>query len=94
MKTKTSTLKINHAFSAAYHPQTNSEVERFNTTSCTQLAKYYDENSNDWNEYLEAVIFAYNTGVHATTGYILYELAFARKQRSPSNPILKRITRK
>ena len=83
MKTITSTMHIAHAFSAFYHPQTNGQVERFNATFCTQLAKYCNEDADDWDEYLQSVVYAYNSGVHATTGFIPYELAFGRRQKSP-----------
>ena len=86
MKTIITTMHIAHAFSASYHPQTNDQVERFNATFCTQLAKYYDENKDDWDDYLQSVIYAYNTGVHATTAFAPYELAFGRKQKSPFDP--------
>ncbi|CAF1523812.1 unnamed protein product [Adineta ricciae] len=74
---------IKHDFSATYHPETNGQVERFNATFCTQLAKYYDENKSDWDVYLQSVVYAYNTGTHATTGFTPYELAYGRKQRTP-----------
>jgi hypothetical protein len=91
MKTITKTMNVVHAFSASYHPQTNGQVERFNSTFCTQLAKYYDENKDDWDNYLQSVVYAYNTGIHATTGYVPYELAFGRKQKSPFDPMSKEI---
>ena len=80
---KTLLYEKENNFSAAYHPETNGQVERFNATFCTQLAKYYDENINDWDMYLQSIVYAYNTGIHATTGFIPYELAYGRKQRSP-----------
>ncbi|CAF1353889.1 unnamed protein product [Didymodactylos carnosus] len=86
MKNITTMMRIAHAFSASYHPQTNGQVERFNATFCTQLSKYYDENKDDWDDYLQSVIYAYNTGSHATTGFVQYELAFGRKQKSPFDP--------
>ena len=86
MKTITNTMNITHAFSAVYHPQSNGQVERFNGTFCTQLAKYHDENKDDWDDYLQSVVYAYNTGIHATTGFVPYELAFGRKQKSPFDP--------
>jgi hypothetical protein len=61
-------------------------VERFNGTFCTQLAKYHDENKENWDEYLQSVVYAYNTGIHATTGLVPYELAFGRRQKSPFDP--------
>ncbi len=92
MKTITSTMHIAHAFSASYHPQTNGQVERFNATFCTQLAKYYDEDKDDWDNYLQSIVYAYNTGVHATTGFVPYELAFGRKQKTPFDPTSKNFT--
>ncbi|CAM4981895.1 unnamed protein product [Rotaria socialis] len=76
-------INTTHSFSASYHPQTNGQVERFNATFCTQLVKYYDENEDDWDDYLQSVVYAYNTGIHATTGFIPYEPAFGRRQKSP-----------
>ena len=89
MKTITRTMNITHAFSASYHPQTNGIVERFNATFCSQLAKYYDEERDNWDDFLQAVVYAYNTGIHSTTGFVPYELAFGRKQKSPFDPASK-----
>jgi hypothetical protein len=86
MKTITQTINIKHAFAASYHPQTNGQVERFNATFATQLAKYCNKEKNDWDVFLQQVVNAYNTGVHATTGFAPYELAFGRKLRSPFDP--------
>ncbi|CAF1001051.1 unnamed protein product, partial [Didymodactylos carnosus] len=40
---------------------------------------------NDWDEVLDAVIFAYNTGIHGTTGCSPYELVFGRKPQLPTD---------
>ncbi|CAF3459862.1 unnamed protein product [Rotaria socialis] len=82
MKTITTMINTTHAFSASYHPKTNGQVEHFNATFCTQLGKYYDENEDGWDDYLQSVVYVYNTGIHATTGFISYELAFGRRQKS------------
>ncbi|CAF1310430.1 unnamed protein product [Adineta ricciae] len=92
METIAQSMNINHAFSAVYHPATNGQVERFNATFCTQLAKYYNENTSDWDEYLQSIVYAYNTGIHSTTGYPPYELAFGRKQKSPFDSTSQDIT--
>jgi transposase InsO family protein len=92
MKNISATMKFVHAFSAVYHPQTNGQVERFNSTFSTQLAKYNDDERDDWNDYLSAIVYAYNTSVHSTTGFTPYELAFGRKHKSvfdPTSPTIK-----
>jgi hypothetical protein len=56
------------------------------------LAKYCNEDHDDWDDYLQSVVYAYNTGIHATTGFAPYELAFGRKQKSPFDPTAPTIT--
>ena len=92
MRTLTASTNIVHAFSATYHPETNGQVERFNATFCTQLAKYYDATSDDWDHYLPSVIHAYNTGIHSTTGFAPYELAFGRRPKSPFDHVSTHLT--
>ena len=70
-------------FSIPYHPMSNGQVERFNSTFCDQLKKYCNEYLTDWDIYLPAIIWAYNSGLHATTKFIPYELAFNRRLISP-----------
>jgi transposase InsO family protein len=82
MKNVTMLLGTHHIKSTAYHPQTNGLVERFNGTFHPQLAKLYNEDLNDWDEYLPPVIYAYNTGEQSGTGYSPFQLMFGR------NPIL------
>ncbi|CAM4808933.1 unnamed protein product [Rotaria magnacalcarata] len=92
MKTITQTTNIKHAFSASYHPQTNGQVERFNATFSALLAKYCNKEKSGWDNFLQQVVNAYNTGIHVTTGFAPYELAFGRKFRSPfgsTSPVVK-----
>ncbi|CAF4462918.1 unnamed protein product [Didymodactylos carnosus] len=55
-------LGTNHIKSTPYHPMTNGLVERFNATFHPQLSELYEKNLNNWDDYLPAVIYAYNTG--------------------------------
>lgn len=59
----------NHARTTAYHPQTNGLCERFNRTLATMISKYVSTHHRDWDQFLQYVVFAYNSSVHETTGY-------------------------
>ena len=66
---------IKHIFSSPYHPQTNGIVERLNWTLCSLLAKV-KEKDEDWDIHIPAILFAYRTKRHATTGYTPFQLVY------------------
>ncbi|CAF3133865.1 unnamed protein product [Rotaria socialis] len=70
-------------FSIPYHSMSNGQVERFNSIFCDQIKKYYHDNINDWDIYLQSIVWAYNSSIHSVTGFISYELAFNRQLISP-----------
>ena len=78
-------IGYNHILSTVYHPQSNGMVERFNATFVPQLAKLQDRENNNWDEYLQSVVFAYNTGLHAATQYSPFQLQFGREPRMPTD---------
>ncbi|CAF3132307.1 unnamed protein product [Rotaria sp. Silwood2] len=53
-----------HIFSTPYHPQTNRQTERWKSTFVTQVAKFCNDDHNNWDTYLPSIIYAYNHGVH------------------------------
>ncbi|CAG8445867.1 7862_t:CDS:2 [Scutellospora calospora] len=67
-------LSIKHRMSSSYHPQMNSQVERFNRTLCGILAK---------NEFVQLSLFAYRTARHGTTKYEPFFLTYGREARLP-----------
>ena len=76
-------LGTKHKLSTSYHPQTNGLVERFNRTLCETLAKYANENKDDWDLYLPSTLFAYRTKKHATTRHEPFYLVYGREATLP-----------
>ena len=62
-------LNIHKSRTTPYHPQNDGMVERFNRTLLGMLAATTKEHPFDWEEQIRKVCMAYNTSVHATTGY-------------------------
>ena len=71
-------LGVKHKLTTAYHPQTNDLVERFNRTLCETLAKFANENKNDWDDFLPSTLFAYRTKRHSTTQHEPFYLTYGR----------------
>ena len=79
---------VKHIISLAYHPQTNGLVERFNQTVQRSLLKMVKENENEWETYLESVLFAYRTSKQASTKYSPFYLLYGREPRLPVDLII------
>ncbi|CAF4388613.1 unnamed protein product [Rotaria sp. Silwood2] len=82
----TNLIGCKHIFSTPYHPQTNGQTERWNSTFATQLAKFCNDDHNNWDTYLPSIVYAYNHGIHHSTGFTPYQLAFGRRPRNPFDP--------
>ncbi len=59
-------LNVQHSKTLSYHPQCNAQVEVFNKTVKNYLASYVDESTLNWDEWLPALMLAYNTSYHST----------------------------
>ncbi len=54
-------LDIKHTTTSSYHPQCNSQVEVYNKTIAKYMAAFVDETTMDWEVYVLALMFPYNT---------------------------------
>jgi len=70
--------KVHHKISSAYHPQTNGLIERYNQTLQRSLVKLVNKEQDNWDIFLEGVLFAYRTSVHKSTGVPPFEIMFGR----------------
>lgn len=65
-------------FTTTYHPQTNGQCERFNSTLLSTVRKHTEDHPKDWDLYTSMMTFAYNTQVHESTGVSPFELVLSR----------------
>ncbi|CAF3452769.1 unnamed protein product, partial [Rotaria socialis] len=65
----TNLIGCKHIFPTPYYPQTNRQTERWNSTFVTQLAKFCNDDHNNWDTYLPSIVYAYNNGVHHSSGF-------------------------
>jgi hypothetical protein len=59
---------------------------KFNKTVKKYLASYVDETTLNWDEFLPALMLAYNTSYHSTIATTPFELLFGVRPRLPSLP--------
>lgn len=76
-------FQTKHRLTSAYRPQTNGMVERFNRTIGECIGKLLSDKEKEWDEYLDAVLLAYRTSKHETTGFTPFQLIYGRRARLP-----------
>jgi transposase InsO family protein len=85
MKSVCKILGIHKVYTTPYHPQTDGTVERYNRSLLSMLKKFIHDRQSEWPMFISLVCFAYNTSVHASTGYTPYFLEHGREASLPSD---------
>ena len=78
-------LGIKKVFSSAYHPQTNAQVERLNRYIASALSAHVNDHQNDWDDYVEAIAFAYRRNFEDAIGNTPFYLVHGRDPQLPSD---------
>ena len=68
---------------SSYHPQGNGTCERFNQTLMNLLGTLEKDKQDNWVESLPELVKAYNTTVHASTGFTPHYVVFGTHARLP-----------
>ena len=79
-------LQVKKIWTAAYHPQTDGQVERFNRFLADALSTCAREHQ-DWHQHLPLVVHAYNAAPHATTGASPFLMLYGREALRPADAI-------
>jgi hypothetical protein len=81
-------LQTEHKLTSAFHPRSNSKVERFNGVLKSILRKYVNGAIHRWDDFLNAALWACRIRVHSTTGYSPFYLTYGREPRIPGDTML------
>jgi hypothetical protein len=76
-------FQTKHRLTSPYRPQTNGMVERFNRTLGECIAKLVSNEEREWDNFVDATLFAYRTKKHKTTGYTPFYLMYGRQATLP-----------
>ncbi|KIH55245.1 hypothetical protein ANCDUO_14602 [Ancylostoma duodenale] len=71
-------LRINRYFTTPYHHEGNGACERVFATFHPMLRTYIHENQLDWDKYVSACTFLYDTSVQSSTNNTPFFLLFGR----------------
>ncbi len=72
-------LGIKSIRTSLFYPQTDGLVERFNRTLKTMVCKFVKEVSQNWDRWLEPLLFAVREVPQASTGFSPFELLYERE---------------
>lgn len=76
-------LGIQKTRTTPYHPESDGMVERFMRTLKDMVAKYIDPQGQGWDTDIKAYTMAYNSSIHAVTGYSPFFLLHGFNPKMP-----------
>ena len=76
-------LQIEKSRTTSYHPQGNSQCERFNSTLLAMIHAHARDHKDEWDRNLHHVMLFYNSTKHSTTGIEPNRIMFGRNVDMP-----------
>jgi hypothetical protein len=77
-------LETKHFTTTAYHPQCNAQAEVCNKTIAQYLSTMVNESTLNWEEFVPALMFCYNTSFHRSIKTSPFFLTFGIEPRTPA----------
>ena len=82
-------FNIERVHTAPYRPQTNSVCEKWNDTLTKNLAMYVNPHHTDWDLYIRAICYAYNSTVCTeSTQFTPFYLMYGRMPLNPLDTVV------
>ena len=75
--------KAQHIRTAPYHPETNGLAERAIRTVRQMMTHFVNEQHNNWDLYLNKLVFAYNSAKQRTTMETPFKMLYGREPTLP-----------
>ena len=72
-------MGVQKIWTTLYHPQTNGQCERFNSTLINMLGTLPKEKKSEWKNHIGTLVHAYNYTHNSATGFSPYYLMFGRQ---------------
>ncbi len=81
-------LRIAKTYFTPYRPQANGMVERCNRTLLAMLRAVVSEQQDDWDDHLPAVLSAYRSTSHSSTGLSPYRMVYGVEMTMPIDLVI------
>jgi exodeoxyribonuclease III len=79
---------IKKAQTTGYQPQSNASLERFHSYMNRALTFVCNKHKNDWDKWIDAVLFTYRITTNETTRFSPFFLMYGREPRIPLSAML------
>ena len=76
-------MHIKRVNTTPYHPQTNGLCENFNRTLVSMIKRLANDDPENWDRFIPALLFAYREIPQKSTGFSPFELLFSYDVRGP-----------